>query len=145
MDKPFDQWNVLKKRIEIREVETVLFFHEREVWWCSVGVNIGVETDGKNEHFERPVLVLKKFNGLMLWVLPLTSKHRESEHFHKITHDKGISFACLSQLRTVSSKRLLRKIGMIAEGEFSAVCKRISGYIQKSDPALGGVLGGRSH
>jgi hypothetical protein len=24
------------------------FGHLREVWWCSLGVNVGAETDGKN-------------------------------------------------------------------------------------------------
>ena len=113
MEKPFDQWNMMKKRLEMRPVATSLFFYEREVWWCSVGINIGVETDGM--------------------------------HYLKIVHDQGVSYACLSQMKTVSSKRLLRKIGMIAENEFDAICTRITDYIKKSDPALGGVLGGRSH
>ncbi len=135
----------MKKLLETRSIVMSLFFHEREVWWCSVGINIGVETDGKNENFERPVLIVKKFNGHMLWVIPLTSKQREGLHYVKISHDRGVSFACVSQMKTMSSKRLLRKIGMIAESEFDAVCTRVIGYLKKSDPALGGVLGGRSH
>lgn len=130
MDKPFDQWNIVKQRIEARVVDPLLYFHEREVWWCSTGINIGVETDGKNEHFERPVLILKKFNGLMLWVVPLTSREHNSAHYCRITHDKGVSFACLSQLRTVSSKRLLRKIGMISMEDFDAVRNLVTAYIK---------------
>ena len=145
MGKPFDQWNALKKKIDECTIDTSLFFHEREVWWCAMGINIGVETDGKNEHFERPVLILRKFNGLMLWVLPLTSKEHPGIHFQSITHSKGVSYACISQLRTISSKRLLRKIGMISDDEFLRVNQRVRGYLQKSDPAFGGVLGGRSH
>lgn len=145
MDKLFDQWNTVKKRLEARPVDTSLFFYEREVWWSSIGINIGVETDGKNDHFERPVLILKKFNGHMLWVIPLTSKQRDGIHYLKITHERGVSYACLSQMKTISSKRLLRKIGMIAEDEFDVIGNRMVGYIKKSDPALGGVLGGRSH
>lgn len=145
MEKPFDRWNALKKRIDAKSVDRMLYFHEREVWWCSLGLNVGVETDGKNDHFERPVLIIKKFNGLMLWVLPLTSQQRTGDHFHSIKHDRGTSCARLSQLRTISSKRLLRKIGMVSEEEFRSVCENVIRYLQKSDPALGGVLGGRSH
>jgi hypothetical protein len=36
------------------------YVHEREVWGCSLGANIGVEADGKHDNFERPVLVLMK-------------------------------------------------------------------------------------
>ena len=31
-------------------------FQEREIWWCSVGVNVGHEMDGKNQFYNRPVL-----------------------------------------------------------------------------------------
>ncbi len=130
LDKPFDQWNILKKRIEATAIDQSFYFHEREVWWCSLGVNVGVETDGKNEHFERPVLILKKFNGLMLWGVPLTSKQRDGIHYHRITHDRGVSFACLSQLRTISSKRLLRKIGMVSPEDFHAIRDQVAHYIK---------------
>jgi mRNA interferase MazF len=129
-EKPFDRWNSRKKRIESKAIDPSLYFHEREVWWCSIGVNVGVETDGKNEHFERPVLIVKKFNGSMLWVVPLTSKHRDGRHYHRLRHDKGVSFVCLSQLKTISSKRLLRKIGMAPPEDFAAACDQIARYIQ---------------
>ncbi len=134
MTKAFDEWNIVKKRLDSRNIITEIFFHDREVWWCSIGINVGVESDGKNTHFERPVLIIRKFNGHMLWVIPLTTKERNGIHFHKISHDRGVSFACLSQLKTVSSKRLLRKIGMISENEFNEVCQRVVGYIKNRTP-----------
>lgn len=57
MEKNFDKWNGEKKRVNIRDENTL--FHEREVWWCSLGVNIGFEQDGKNDIFERPVLIIR--------------------------------------------------------------------------------------
>ena len=134
MTKAFDEWNIVKKRLDSRNIITEIFFHDREVWWCSIGINVGVESDVKNTHFERPVLIIRKFNGHMLWVIPLTTKERNGIHFHKISHDRGVSFACLSQLKTVSSKRLLRKIGMISENEFNEVCQRVVGYIKNRTP-----------
>jgi mRNA interferase MazF len=129
MEKDFDQWNNLKKEINTKEVFRDLFFYEREVWWCSIGLNVGVESDGKNENFERPVLIIKKFNSDMIWIVPLTSKEHKGSHYQKITHDSGVSWVCLSQIKTISTKRLLRKIGMISVSEFFLVLTKINEYI----------------
>lgn len=144
MEKPFDQWNALKKRLNAKAHSSTVYYYEREIWWCSIGINIGVETDGKNATFERPVLILKKFNKDMFWAVPMTMKEHRSIHFQRITHDRGTSLACLSQLRSISSKRLLRKIGMVPMDEFLSLRRNIAAYIQKSDPVPDGVLGGRS-
>ena len=61
MEKDFDRWNEKKKYTHKREFADHV--HEREVWWSALGVNIGVEIDGKHENFERPVLVVRKFNN----------------------------------------------------------------------------------
>jgi hypothetical protein len=39
--KDFDGWNETKKRTDLRRGEP--FHHEREVWWCTLGVNVGSE------------------------------------------------------------------------------------------------------
>ena len=44
--KKFDLWNIKKKEINKKEKE--IQFREREIWWISIGVNIGFEQDGKN-------------------------------------------------------------------------------------------------
>jgi hypothetical protein len=60
--KQFEDWSKEKQNIEIFAPKT-LPFREKEIWWCSIGINIGDEQDGKNELFERPVLILRKFNN----------------------------------------------------------------------------------
>ncbi len=55
MQKDFQKWHGLKK--ELHEQAGVALFQEREIWWCSLGANIGFEQDGGGEHFEQPVLV----------------------------------------------------------------------------------------
>jgi len=60
MPKDFDCWNEIKKGIDGRE--KIIFCNKREIWWCSLGLNVGVEEDGKNQLFKRPVLVVKVFN-----------------------------------------------------------------------------------
>ncbi|MFA7308472.1 MAG: hypothetical protein WC045_00185 [Patescibacteria group bacterium] len=66
----FSKWNNLK--IPIAERKKFPQFSEREIWWCSIGKNVGHECDGKNELFERPVLVLKKFNRDTFLGMPIT-------------------------------------------------------------------------
>jgi mRNA interferase MazF len=70
MQKDFDEWNK-KKCLE----NTVFsdYVNTREVWWCSLGLNLGFEQDGRNELFERPVLVVQKFSKDIVLVIPFTS------------------------------------------------------------------------
>ena len=46
--KNFDDWNKIKKDIEKSKIDKV--FHTQEIWWCSIGINIGFEEDGKNNN-----------------------------------------------------------------------------------------------
>ena len=81
MEKNFDLWNSEKKLLDKKVVNKALFFHAREIWWCSAGLNIGVEIDGKSDNFERPMLIVKKFNTDMVRALPLTSKERSCPYY----------------------------------------------------------------
>ncbi|MDO8512513.1 MAG: hypothetical protein Q7S57_04525 [bacterium] len=56
MDKDFNQWNEKKKKLHNRS--DAPFFHKREMWWCSLGANIGSEQDGSGEEYYRPVLIV---------------------------------------------------------------------------------------
>ena len=136
--KNFDEWNDVKKSIDSKDINRDLFYHAREVWWCSLGQNVGAEADGKNEFFERPVLIIKKFNSEMVLAIPMTSKEKIGKYFLKVSHDKGDSYANLSQLKVISTKRLQRKIGMINEGDFNLVIKEIVAYLETSNPPFGG-------
>ena len=109
--KDFDSWNEEAKKLNAATFKG--FFYAREIWWCALGINIGSEQDGKNESFERPVLIIKKINKDLLWVLPLTSRIIEDE-FRISTGSTGmLSQLLLHQLKSISSKRLLRKMGTV--------------------------------
>ncbi len=119
--KDFDTWNQSKKVLENEPI--VHYGHAGEVWWCSLGINLGVEVDGKNDNFERPVVILKTYNKESLLVLPLTSKRKDDLFHHPIHFGKYTSWAKLTQARVVSTKRLLRKLDSIDENEFSLLRK----------------------
>ncbi len=111
--KNFNEW--AKAKPEIDAVSVLPSVHEREIWWCSIGVNIGFEEDGKNETFERPVLVLKKYSKELCFVTPLTSKKHEGEYYFEISEN---SFAILSQAKPLSTRRMLRYINKIGDKKF---------------------------
>lgn len=123
MKKDFDSWNTEKKKTNSKRLDFNFFYHNREVWWCAVGINVGVETDGKNKNFERPVLVVRKFNKDMFLGVPFTKTERVGDFYQKIkiTEQGDESWALLSQVKNLSAKRLLRKIGRISEDEFSLI------------------------
>lgn len=127
MDKPFDAWNTLKKELEAREKPP--YFKEREVWFAAVGVNIGHEEDGKNDQYERPVLVVKRFNRNLFFGVAFSSVLKEENRFYHTVQLKGKSRSViLSQTRVYSAKRLLRRIAFLDAAEFETV-KCLTAYM----------------
>ena len=124
-EKNFSEWSNLKRSIHGRD--RIFRFREREIWWCALGINIGVEIDGKNEAFERPVLIIKRINKDSALVIPLTRK--EGPASPPLSINGRRSFVKISQLRTVSSKRLLRKIESVTPEQFALVQKIIVQFI----------------
>jgi mRNA interferase MazF len=119
MKKDFDKWNLVKKSLDARDKK--VFAHPREIWWCSLGLNIGAETDGKNDNFERPVIILKVYNKETMLVLPITSKERDDPFHHKIETSEKTGWVKLTQPRVISTKRLVRKVAMLPEADFDAL------------------------
>ena len=119
MIRKFRKWHELKSNIENKT--WLPLFREQEIWWCSLGANIGVEEDGKNTLYERPILILRKFNKEMLWALPMTSKKKEGKFYSSFPMHEQDRTVILSQLRVLSSKRLIRRIGKISDNQFSTL------------------------
>jgi mRNA interferase MazF len=116
--KDFDRWNTMKKSLHYRETPPP-FFHEREVWWCALGMNLGHEQDGDADSMERPIAILKRFNSELLLAIPLTSREKKGPYYRKLSTG---SVAILTQIRLLSSRRLLRKLSVtIPEEEFETL------------------------
>lgn len=121
-ENDFDNWNNLKKKIH--KQERIIFCNKREIWWCSIGMNIGTELYGKNELFERPVLVLKVFNNETIKVVPLTTKQKDGKFYAPVTLRDITSYATFTHVRTVSTKRLSRKVGRISKDGFKEIIQK---------------------
>ncbi len=119
MEKNFDEWSEKKKKIHASVFPG--FCNEREIWWCSIGLNIGDEQDGKNDEFERPVLVVKKFNRDIVLTIPLTSKTKAGNYYFSALEENRSYTFILSQLRLISTKRMTRKILKINKNLFREI------------------------
>lgn len=135
MKKDFDKWNEKKKKIHNRVFN--VFVHTREVWWCALGTNVGVEADGKHDNFERPVLVVRKFSREAVLVVPVTTKVKRDNVYHAVYLHEGREFsAVLSQLRLISTKRLIRKVFVMDSGTFGRILDLIGSVIINKRPPL---------
>ncbi|MBI2100874.1 MAG: type II toxin-antitoxin system PemK/MazF family toxin [Candidatus Vogelbacteria bacterium] len=125
MEKDFRRWHAEKEKIN--SVKGTALFHEREVWWCRVGVNIGFEMDGRGETFERPVVIIKKFNLDVCLVVPLTARPKKGKYYFSVGKiaDREAT-AVLSQIRFIDRKRLANKITMLDTKIFKKLIKEIT-------------------
>lgn len=120
MEKDFRTWNNKKEGVDKKEAR--VFFHEREIWFCHLGTNVGFEQDGKGENFGRPVIVFRKFNKEVFWGVPLTTREKGGKFYLSIDMGDGEPRkAILSQLRLLDAKRLYQKVGMIDSATHKAL------------------------
>lgn len=115
--KQFTKWNNLKENLHSSKKEN--FFKERDVFWASIGVNIGYEQDGKGEIFSRPILILKKYNKNIFLGIPLSTQLKQGSFFFEFELNSKKSNALLVQARIFDAKRLENKIGKINEEDFN--------------------------
>ena len=124
MKKDYKKWHPLKKKINNAD-DARPFFHEREIWFCYLGENVGFGQDGVGDDFLRPIIVVRKFNNEIFWGLPLTKKEKKSPYYFAFPFAAGTSVAILSQIRLIDAHRLSYHIGEIAEINFAQLKKRL--------------------
>lgn len=118
-DYNLDDWFVLHEHLNNKRKGRT--FQEREVWWCSVGLNIGTEIYGKSATFSRPVLVIKKFNRLRFLGAPLTSQCDKRDYRYPISFKGKEGRVIFDQVRIFDSRRLLNQEVQISEKQFEKI------------------------
>jgi mRNA-degrading endonuclease toxin of MazEF toxin-antitoxin module len=116
----YDDRNQEKQRMEFssKKKEVVPW----QLWICKIGVNIWSEIS-KDLDFSRPVLILKtNLWGDVVTIIPLTSKfHAQHAYQYIYFEDRkkyGLalpSYFLLNQVKTISIKRLTRRINDIGK------------------------------
>ncbi|WP_315508610.1 type II toxin-antitoxin system PemK/MazF family toxin [Campylobacter showae] len=133
MDK-FDKWNEVKKQLEKQTGTNVA---SGEVYWLSVGQNLGSETYGKGAKFKRPVLVLNKIcirNYINAFIgVPLSSKASQKSGclYHKFTDKQGVKqVALLAQIRLFDTKRVISNADIsVLKADFEKIKNKVKDKI----------------
>jgi len=113
MDDVLKKWHKVKDGL-IKSDKKV-YFHEREVWWCSLGKNIGFEQNGKGEEFTRPIIVVKRLSLDTCLIVPLTTSKKRKNLFPlgNLVDEKEKTYAMVEQVRLIDAKRLGKKVGIL--------------------------------
>ena len=123
-EKDFDTWNIKKKGINATERN--LLFKEGEIWWCSLGVNIGVEVYGKGGEYRRPVVIFKKLSHNSCIVMPTTTKEKKGSWFHHIYLKKRHRWVMMNQMRLISGNRLWVRESTLSNEQIKELKKSVA-------------------
>lgn len=117
MEKRFPEWMDLKKTLHEKSISPP-HVNEGDIWWMSVGENIGSEINGKSKLFSRPVIILKKLSYGSYFVIPTTSQARKGSWYVNFPKSPLIRTACLHQARSIDYRRLSSRLGELYQFEF---------------------------
>ncbi|OJW84167.1 MAG: hypothetical protein BGO69_11895 [Bacteroidetes bacterium 46-16] len=124
--KDFDNWNIVKKRIQGEEREVNI--RKGEIRWVSFGVNVGSEIDGKGISFTRPALILHVIGAHLALVVPMSTKLKNVTGYVSFEWKGKITALCLQQMRVVSQKRVLDRIGKISERKLAIYKRQVASF-----------------
>ena len=133
MKKDFQKWHTKKE--SINGIAQRPFFHQREIWFCYLGANVGFEQDGQGEDFLRPIVIVRKFNNEVFWAVPLTKSNKQHKdtaeaYYYAFSFVPGLpSVAILSQIRLIDARRLGRLIGIMTEADFENLKQKLKALL----------------
>jgi mRNA interferase MazF len=116
----FNQW-IEKKIVLHNKSHRAPFVSEGDIWWASIGQNVGSEVNGKSELYSRPVIILKKLSHNFYLVIPTSTKSKEGTWYISYRHKEVDNVACLHQIRTIDYRRILGKVGTLDDADFGRI------------------------
>lgn len=120
----FDDWNAKKKRLHNSRPN--LLFKEGQIWWCSLGVNVGEEVLGKEPLYLRPVIVLRKITHSSCVVIPTTTKEKRAGSWYFQFEVNNLKrWAMIYQIRFISSRRLRNRESTLSDPQFRELKKAV--------------------
>jgi len=124
--KDFDAWTTVKKRIH--EEERTVNIRKGEIRWVSFGVNVGSEIDGKGVSFARPALIAHVIGSRLALVVPITSKMKDFAGYVPFAWKDKENALCIHQMRIVSQKRILHRLGRISTNRLREYARKIANF-----------------
>jgi mRNA interferase MazF len=128
----YDEWNKKKQDLQFSDKTNKIYFKEGQIWWCSVGLNIGDESYGKGEGFYRPVLIIKKLSNNLCVCLPLTSKEKVGSWFVEIVLSNERNWVMLSQIKSISKKRFYLKMAELNPEDLFKIKEKLEQLLELS-------------
>lgn len=122
VEEDYIEWARFKYRLQ-RGDRPQVYFREREVWWTSIGLNIGDEEYGKGLRYSRPVLVIRRINRNIFYGVPLSSAAKSGSPYYSINVNNRNSVILLSQLRVFDARRLTDKLDFVDAATFLQIKK----------------------
>ena len=124
----YDRWNSLKK--ELNKKEEIITFYQGNIYFMSIGQNVGHETYGKKQLFLRPVLVYKKLSKTTFIGIPLTSTPKEGSYYFSFRYKKDkVSTAMLHQMRVFDIRRSEYLSGKINKNIYANLVKKVNEFM----------------
>ncbi|OHA67970.1 MAG: hypothetical protein A3C82_02920 [Candidatus Wildermuthbacteria bacterium RIFCSPHIGHO2_02_FULL_47_12] len=141
--KRFLEWIGLKERLHNQAHKPPLV-SEGDLWWVSVGENIGSEINGKSALFSRPAVILKKLTHSFYFIVPTTTQRKEGSWFVAFRHAGRDVVACLHQARAIDYRRLSTKLGTVDDEDYRRIVRGFEKLYIKKFPAISGEAAGKS-
>lgn len=85
--------------------------------------------DGKGHSYNRPVLIVRKFNPHFFYGVPLTTQLKDNPYYFPLHfHGQNIC-AVLSQARPFDSKRLTDQMGKLSKKQFNRIREALTAML----------------
>lgn len=126
--KEYSDWMEVKTRMHNKHLnfENNIYYKEGEVYWISLGKNVGFEEDGKGFLFTRPVLVVKGISRTLFFGVPLTSQPRHGDFYCSLRLHDMPSYGMISQMRSFDTARVVgNRYGKVSQGTLEKIRTQI--------------------
>jgi mRNA-degrading endonuclease toxin of MazEF toxin-antitoxin module len=131
MIKDYQEWTPVKAQINNRDEKLPnRGYKVGQIWWCSIGENIGSEEDGKGMHFARPVLIVAGYSRHLFIGIPLSTTKNRGTHYYPFTANDGEeSVALLMQIRAFDTSRLRNRKTTISKEELAKIADEVKSLL----------------
>jgi mRNA interferase MazF len=116
----FLEWIGLKQKLH-QGTQSPPLVSAGDIWWASIGENVGSEINGKSRLFSRPVIVFKKLAHGFYFVIPTTTKLKVGSWYVAFRQADRDMVASLHQARAIDHRRLSTKLGQLDDSDFDRV------------------------
>ena len=116
----FLEWIGLKQKLH-QGTQSPPLVSAGDIWWASIGENVGSEINGKSRLFSRPVIIYKKLAHGFYFVIPTTTKSKVGSWFVPFRQADRNMVASLHQARAIDHRRLSTKLGQLDDSDFEKV------------------------